>query len=350
MLSFIFTLLAGLAFGYLFHRIRIPGGVLVGSIVGVAALNICCGAAYVPLQAKVLAQLTAGAFIGTTVDKSDIRRLRQIWRPALLLILSYLAANLLLGLLIDWTSPLDLMTSLFCAVPGGMSDVPMIAADLGADAAKVAAVQFVRMLVCTGVFPMMINLVCKKDQAGERPAECTGANAGEPAPNEKRLRFSITAAAAVLSGILGYLCRMPAGTMCFSLVSVLLLKLAFGKAYLPGWVKRMAQVLSGVYIGSLIGLSELLALRFLVLPALLLVAGYTVFCFLACRPLRRLCNMTRKESMLAATPAGASDMALISLDMGVQNADLVTLQIIRLVVVIAAFPQIINFVCFLAGV
>lgn len=38
------------------------------------------------------------------------------------------------------------------------------------------------------------------------------------------------------------------------------------------------------------------------------------------------------------TPAGASDMALISADLGVTNKAVIELQIIRMMVVISVFP------------
>ena len=106
----------------------------------------------------------------------------------------------------------------------------------------------------------------------------------------------------------------------------------------------MAQVLSGTYIGSSIGAQELLDLRFLLLPALLLVVAYLVNCFWISWLLHRFCGMARREAMLAATPAGASDMALISGDMGISNPDLNVLQIIRMVTVVLVFPQVIYFI------
>ena len=44
--------------------------------------------------------------------------------------------------------------------------------------------------------------------------------------------------------------------------------------------------------------------------------------------------------MLAATPAGASDMALISADLGIRNAKLIVLQVLRLITVVLVFPSI----------
>ena len=45
------------------------------------------------------------------------------------------------------------------------------------------------------------------------------------------------------------------------------------------------------------------------------------------------------------SPAGASDMALISADMGVNSTLLIVAQILRLVAAASVFPQIIYFLC-----
>ena len=58
--------------------------------------------------------------------------------------------------------------------------------------------------------------------------------------------------------------------------------------------------------------------------------------------LHRFCGMTRREAMLVATPAGATDMALISGDLGISSLDLNVLQIIRMITVVSVFPQIIR--------
>ena len=60
--------------------------------------------------------------------------------------------------------------------------------------------------------------------------------------------------------------------------------------------------------------------------------------------LHRFCGLRRREAMLAATPAGANDMALISGDLGVHSQDLNVLQIIRMIVVVSVFPQIVRLV------
>ena len=87
----------------------------------------------------------------------------------------------------------------------------------------------------------------------------------------------------------------------------------------------------------------------LIVPAIILIVGYTANCFITGKLESRLFGYGRKEGMLIASPAGASDMALIMEDLRVQNVDVVIMQVLRAAVVMALFPQIVNIVCFALG-
>ena len=143
--------------------------------------------------------------------------------------------------------------------------------------------------------------------------------------------------------------QIPAGTILFATVSVLVFKLSLGRAYIPMWLKRVAQVLTGSYIGCCFGRQELMELKYLILPAVVLLAGYFGNCFLMGWLLPRVTHLNRAEAMLIATPAGASDMALISSDLGVDNPDVAFLQVLRMIIVVTVFPHIVNLVLHLVG-
>lgn len=87
----------------------------------------------------------------------------------------------------------------------------------------------------------------------------------------------------------------------------------------------------------------------LVVPILIVTAVYTLNCFATGRIERKLFGYGRKESMLIASPAGASDMALIMEDMEIRNTDVVIMRVVRAVVVMSCFPQIVNLVCMVIG-
>lgn len=336
-MAFFLTVAAASAAGFLFLKKKVPGGVMVGALVGTVVLNIGTGLAYMPAAARTIAQITAGAFIGASIRRSDIRRMPKLAKPAVILLSSMLVLNLILGVIIHAMSGLDWMTSFFCAVPGGMSDTPIIAAEMGADGAAVAFMQFFRLLGGVGIFPTVIMITtCREEAAAPSTLrEETARDAVEPS-------VPATVIAAAVCGIAGKLSGIPVGTLIFSMAGTAVLGLTTGRAAIPMYLKRVAQVLSGAYIGSSIGLQELLDLRHLVLSACLLVAAYLLNCFFVSEMLHRFCGMTRREAMLVSTPAGATDMALISGDLGISSLDLNVLQIIRMITVVTVFPQIIR--------
>lgn len=342
MVELLITFFLGLCCGILFFKLGVPGGMMVGAIAGVSLLSVLTGMAYMPPETKLAAQCMAGAFIACSMDRGDLRRLPEIWKPALALLGAVLVLNITLGFLIFLCSPLDLLTSLMCAVPGGMSDIPIIAADMCADAPKVAVMQFVRMFAGIGVFPIMIARLTREETRMEMSDESGDSIVDGPSQSGTCSRlFPVTLIIAGFCGVLGKYLKIPAGPLIFSMIGVITFKLLTGRAYLPIWVKRLAQVLSGAYIGCGITRADLIELRYLLLPAILLLFGYFLNSILTGKLLHRLFGIPLKVGMLAATPAGATDMALISADLGVKSKVLIELQIVRLIVVVSIFPQII---------
>jgi len=162
------TLAIGSICGLIAAKFKIPGGLMVGAIVGVATLNIIFGTAYMPGQTKLFVQVIAGAFIGCIMEKSDVERLPKIVKPTIIMLLGFLILNLSAGFLIYFVSPLSLVTSLMSAVPGGISDTPIIAASMGADAPKVAVMQMTRQILGIGVFPALILAYDNRKRATQK--------------------------------------------------------------------------------------------------------------------------------------------------------------------------------------
>lgn len=343
------TIAVGSGLGFLFYKLKIPGGLLIGSMLGGALLSIIFASAYMPGETKVLVQIVAGAFIGCSMEKSDVRRLPKILKPASIMLFFLLVLNLSAGFLIYFVSPLDLLTSLMSVVPGGISDTPIIAADMGADGPKVAVMQLVRQILGIGVFPALIYAWDKHRTGEDRENLHVNKEKRQKSKTKSWKAFLITLLIAAIFGLLGKWSGLPSATFVFPIITVLILKLAFDFAYIPKWAKKCAQVLSGCYLGSTVTLQDVLDLRFLIIPLLIIIIGYMLNCYFTGKLISRTCGFTRKEGMLITTPAGASDMALISADLGVENTDVVILQVIRAVVVMSVFPQIMALLVHVTG-
>ena len=338
LLLLLLTLALGAVGGLLLFKLKVPGGMIVGAMVAVAVLNVLTEKAYLPPLARTITQILAGGYVACTVSQDDIRRFPKLFKPYLLVILSYLFLNLLCGFIIWKITPhITLFTALMCCVPGGMTDLPIIAADMGADVTKVAALQFVRMAVGLSLFPAVISLFIKRQ---------TG-SAAAPVKKERKTgtwqQLCITLAIAAVFGFIGKKTGIPAGTMLFSVLSVLIYKMLGGTAYVSIKLRRVAQILTGVYIGTCFTRVNVTELLDMWPAALLLLAGFTINCIVMGFVTSRLTNLNRAEAMLVSTPAGASDMALVSADMGVTNPEVAVLHVLRLITVVTIFPHIIAF-------
>jgi membrane AbrB-like protein len=232
------------------------------------------------------------------------------------------------------------------AIPGGVTDTPIVAAEMGADTPAVAILQLARYIMGIALFPPMIlayDSVCTKRRQPESDTVADGTSVKRETSGASSWQaFLCTMIAACIGGFAGRLSHIPAGTFLFSIIAVMILKLKFDFAFLPSRVKRFAQFISGCYIGGAITMGDVRNFRFLAIPIGIVLAGYILNCFFTGSALTKFCGFSRKEGMLITTPAGATDIALSAADMGITNPDIIIIQIFRSTIAIAVFPQIIN--------
>lgn len=344
MLHFLLTLAVGALLGCLLHRVKLPAGMIIGAIIGAALLNIFWEAAFVPPAVQTAAQILTGIYIGCSVTRDDIRKLRSLTKPVLLVTCSFLILPFIAGFIMYYVSDLGLLTALFSAIPGGITNIPLIAMDFGADPALVSVLQFVRMFVGIAVFPSMIAYYARRRPDGFAQAavrQPTTAKANDGSAGHHAKRFVLTLAVGTACGCIGWKLGIPAGAMTVAIIGVMVFNLCTSRTYFPNWLRYAAQLLAGVSIGCTVNHDTVAALRTLIIPALVLVTVYTVSCLLIGNLLHKRYAIPIKEGLLAATPAGATDILLISVDLGVDSPNLVVFHICRLLTAVLVLPQLI---------
>lgn len=338
-MNFIITIAVATIVGLVFYKLKVPGGLMIGAIVGVAILNITTSHGHMPYEAKMLAQMISGAFIGSGISRSDLKNFKNLFKPILILCGGMLVLNIILGFIIYYVTTLDFLTSFFVCVPGGMSDMPIIAAEMGADGAIVALLQFVRLCAGLALFPALIQFYGRKQEQEQVSMDTTQNKVNK---TEFHLVGMLTVLmTAFVGGLVGKTSGIPSGILLFALIFTIIGKQLYEPCMLPVIIRRVAQILAGAYIGTSIQREDVGKMPEILLPAILLVIGYFVACIFISKGLQKYCDFKVKDSMLCATPAGASDMALISADLGVNNPNISVLQIARMLSAIIIFPQII---------
>lgn len=141
------TLAVGLAGGLVARRLRLPGGVIMGSLIAVAALHIAVETLFpLPGAVRTAAQIMIGGVIGTTLRRSPLRAIGSIALPVAVSIAILVGSSVALAVAFNAVSGLPLVTALFATAPGGASDMAAAALKLDADVALIAAIHVVRQI------------------------------------------------------------------------------------------------------------------------------------------------------------------------------------------------------------
>lgn len=346
MLNLLLTLAIGALGGLLAKKGKVPGGLLIGAMLSVSIANVCFPFAEAIRWTKTATQILAGAFSGCVIKKEELKRIPDTIGPILLVIVTFLITDVLVSLFFSRVLSMSFITASFSLIPGSATNTPILAEEYGAKVSTVAVLQIVRLFAGVGLFPLIIQAVGKR--AGDLDGGPVAAQGGAgirraEAVSCKSVDVLITLAAATALGLFGDFIGFPGGALVFSMVAVIGLQMIRGNACLPKWIKSAAQVMCGSYIGALITREDILNLMSLAIPALLMVLVYSADCFLLGWLLKRIHRYKMSEGMLMAIPAGASDILLIASDVGIEDADIVIVHIVRAIAAASLFPVVMGF-------
>ncbi|MDJ0717427.1 MAG: AbrB family transcriptional regulator [Prochloraceae cyanobacterium] len=161
LLSYVITILIGVAGALIGYVMGLPAGALVGSMLAVGLVNVF-GAVEIPRfpsEARFFLQLGLGLMLGSKLTIDTLYAAKELWRPALLCALIAIATGVLSGLLISHVLGVEPITAFFGTAPGGLSDMTLIALDMGAKANLVVVMHLIRLISVIVVVPWFIKIV-----------------------------------------------------------------------------------------------------------------------------------------------------------------------------------------------
>ncbi len=385
---FLLTVAVGVCGGLLARRLKVPAGAMVGSMLGVAVFSVLSGHGLFPGEIRPFVQMCSGAVIGVGITRDDVLGLKKMILPIIVLILGLIFLNMSFGLAIHYVGGLDIVTSLFASAPGGVSDMALIADELGANSVEVALLQLTRLLGIYIIFPPVFKkLLSKKRTKGvkgkgfslfekskapvlsqptkpagigdsipdditipdveEIDSEALGQHPETKAPERPegwKKQFALTMLIAVSGGLAGFFAGIPAGAMIGAMVCAAAFRVITQKGYTPPKVQVFAQIGAGCLIGSQMTREGFFALGDLLIPAAIMVAGMVILTFSLGFIMHKATKIPLVTCLLACTPGGIQEMTLLSYDLGADTPKVAILQMARLMVVIGLFPTLLKMV------
>jgi membrane AbrB-like protein len=152
-------MLAGAVLGTILHRLRFPGGLIIGGMLASAIIHgTGTFSGQMPTGVLIPCQIALGALIGVRFQNMD---LNLLWRMILPSAGAFLVAALVSGVasvIVAWTLHFPLGLVLVAFAPGGLEAMAMLAFALGLDPAFVGVHQLARFLGLLLLLPVMARI------------------------------------------------------------------------------------------------------------------------------------------------------------------------------------------------
>ncbi len=158
-LTVLLTILAGLGSGLLALGTRIPAAPLVGALLGAALVSLVPNLSPIswPTGTRTLLEIAIGTLIGSGLTATTLRQMGSLWRPALFITLSLLAAGVVVGWCSSRLLGINLTVGLLAAAPGGLTGMSLAGEELGVGAV-VVVLHTVRLIAVLVVMPLVVRL------------------------------------------------------------------------------------------------------------------------------------------------------------------------------------------------
>lgn len=343
----IFTILISVLGGYLFLKLRIPAGPLLGALIFTMILSIFKGGLHVPEYMVIISRIITGVLIGCRCSREIILSLKKVFFHILFFTFFMISLSICSGFLISSITGINKMTAVFGSAPGGIIDMSLISSEFGADMSIVALIQTLRVIANITIIPLVVrkfesNTLDSKNKkiVNEQMERLNNIPCKDNDFRNKTTRFLVTIIVGIIGGLLGIALSIPAGAMIGSFIFVAIFNAFLYKLFIPIKMKYGIQILVGAVIGLGVTMDNILDLKKIIAPALMAVSLLLAIGILLGLSLNKIWKIDLITALLASAPGGLTSMSLIALDLGADISFVTSLQFMRLVAIMIFYPFI----------
>jgi membrane AbrB-like protein len=325
--------------GYLAQRAGLPAGWLVGPmLVSLVVALLWEKHPTVPRWGRIASLAVVGGVLASAFRPSVVPLISRHWLPVALVVCGTLALSLGVGLLLSVLVGLDRKTASLGTLPGAASGMLAMSDPLGADARLVAVMQYTRVVVVVVAATLVgrFGLVAGTESPAGQGLQTAAGNT-ELLVQNNLMTYALTVLVAGLGAWAGTRFRLPAGALLGPLVlGILLEELGVMHLAWPQGVPQAAYLVLGLWVGLLFDGDSIKTAGRLLPVVLLSAIGLVVACAALGWALGTLMGIDPITAYLATTPGGIDSVAIVALGSGADAPLVLAIQMLRLLVVIAA--------------
>ena len=214
----------------------------------------------------------------------------------------------------------------------------LFAGDTGGDTSLIAAFHTLRTAILYLAVPVMATVILKKREKNTGEAIYVHHEGQKASRKTLFLQMLFTLAVGAIGAIIGKISSVPAGTLLFTIVITGTVTIFTGKTYMPRWLKRTAQILSGAVIGMRCNIKDFLYIKNVLPSVLLIIFGYLLLTVVLGSLLSRKGYVDLPTGIFSCCAGGVSDVTLVASDYDVDIAKVVLLHLVRYLSIFITYP------------
>ena len=327
------TLVIGTAGGALFAWWNLPLAWMLGAMVATTVVSLGGAKLYVPGPMRSIMVAIIGVLLGASFTPEVLDKARE-WPLTIGCLALYLAV--LVGILFFYFHRivgLDAPTAYFSATPGGLGEMVITGAAMGADDRTIALVHTARVLLVVLTIPFWYRFMTGVTTTPSSMGPSIGAiGSGD---------LAVLAVCAVAGVWAGRLIRLPAYRLSGPLLASAVVHATGLSSSTPPWeVVAVAQVVVGSAIGARftgVPIRRVLGLMAAAVISTVVMLAATIVFALVLAPAT---GIDWRSIVLAYAPGGLAEMSLIALSLGIETAFVATHHVLRIGLIVVVAPLV----------
>lgn len=301
-----------------------------------AAASLGIVKAEFPAEVKTALQIVIGAFLGYSLDRAAVRRIRTMVRPIALATVWVIGSALLIGYVLALVTKIDLTTAFLGTSPGGIAEMSAMAMSSQANVALVATLQAFRIITTNLLIPFFARGFGAKASGCCTP---TSRMMDDPLTMRYSFSFLIWFALGGLGSWLFSRLQIPAAGVIGSMVIVAVVRVMGVNIDRPAKsLRTLAQIGLGILIGATFDAHVLQLLRDESLVVILATLATVVSSLGLAGIVQRVAHIDVQTALLACAPAGLLQMGVIADELGALVFVVNIFQLARLICAVLVLP------------
>ncbi|WP_375162400.1 AbrB family transcriptional regulator [Bacillus sp. V3B] len=349
--SIIFMIVSSIG-GFLLSLTGLGIGWMIGTIVLAAFLSfrqpvwlkITTESNGLPSYWLKIGQWLLAIELGRQMNLSVLETFSDHWLTITIMLFLSIIFSLLSGVVLWKCSRTDMLTSFFATAPGGIATMPGIAEEVGANTATVSIVQTLRVFLVVLTIPIIASswLISSVDQV---VTSLPSTSENSEFQWSQLLGTVVLGLTAWGGYYVGKLLKFPAPILVGGMVCVAFVQsftsFFIGSDLVVWWphsIMILSQICIAASIGSRFQRSMFIGIKKTVVVAFLSTIALILAMFGCAYLVSETTGISLVTSVLAFAPGGVAEMATTAVVLNADSTFVVTVQVLRIVVVILVLP------------